>query len=509
MNESKPEEAENVPVEPEATLVPIDDDGGFLVIGELPESLGIQTEPVPYLREEQVRGMADVLASSAGIGNVLAQSWNAYHSSAGLVRLAPETLAAMRAGATPLTQNGWALGTLTKGGRFAAQIRWAPAGAAGVGAALATLGPALALVAVQWQLNKIGKAVERNIELTRTVLDELREQAWYELDAAVRVVLASARAAQAIGEVTDLEWQYHQAQSTLPVLLSHRQRNLDALSRKLDQLSQNSKVTEWYQRNYADVLRHSQAVMTAQQAIAMHHLLRAAHARRTGDPRDEALAHHIVSDVRSEHEHIAERIDTALRTLHSSLALWYEADPGKRLTVFEAKDVPLLDLRNAVADLHARAVEGPFGQLRPIGSPRSLTPRQCVGVADRDRPSIERRLRWVLEDDESLVLLSKGSYRFGDSRERHLLVVTERRAFLADHEDLMRGRATTEPLPPLADMTRRIDNGFEFVELQHEGRQGVLKTRSGESVVYEQLERLNSRLRTSSALDVPADRRIR
>ncbi len=124
----------------------------------------MEIEPVPYLREEQVRGLADALASSAGVGNVLAQGWNAYQGSAGLIRLAPGTLAAMRAGATPLTQGGWALGTLTKGGKFAAQVRWAPAAAAGVGAALATLGPALALVAVQWQLNKIGKAVERNIE---------------------------------------------------------------------------------------------------------------------------------------------------------------------------------------------------------------------------------------------------------------------------------------------------------------------------------------------------------
>jgi len=153
----------------------------------------MEIEPVPYLREEQVRGLADALASSAGVGNVLAQGWNAYQGSAGLIRLAPETLAAMRAGATPLTQGGWALGTLTKGGKFAAQVRWAPAAAAGVGAALATLGPALALVAVQWQLNKIGKAVERNIELTRTVLDELREEAWYELDAAARLVLDEVR----------------------------------------------------------------------------------------------------------------------------------------------------------------------------------------------------------------------------------------------------------------------------------------------------------------------------
>ncbi len=235
------------------------------------------------------------------------------------MRLAPETLAALKAGATPLTKGGWALGTLTKGGKFAAQVRWAPAGAAGVAAGLAALGPALVLAAVQWQMNKIGKAVQRNIELTRTVLDELREAAWYELDAVARVVLAEVRTAQAIGEVTDL------------TRLKHRQRNLDAMTRKLGELSGSGNRTEWYQKHYADVLRHSQAVMTAQQAISLHQLVRTAHARRSGEPLADALAQHVLDEARQEHELMAQHIDVSLRALHQAMALRYEADPAKRL----------------------------------------------------------------------------------------------------------------------------------------------------------------------------------
>lgn len=112
-----PTSTDIVPVEPAATLVPIDDEGGFLVFGQLPDSLQLAVQPVPYLRDEQVRSLADTLANGAGIGNVLVQGWNAYQGSAGLVRLAPQTLAALKAGATPLTQDGWALGSLAKGGR--------------------------------------------------------------------------------------------------------------------------------------------------------------------------------------------------------------------------------------------------------------------------------------------------------------------------------------------------------------------------------------------------------
>ena len=92
------------------------------------------------------------------------------------------------------------------------------------------------------------------------------------------------------------------------------------------------------------------------------------------------------------------------------------------------------------------------------------------------------------------MLLAQGTYRFDGDRERHLLVVTERRALLVDYPDLMRGRATTGGLPPLADLTRRIEDGYELVELQHNGRHGSLKTKSKEAAVYEALTGLKSRL---------------
>lgn len=476
-----------------ATLVPIDDDGGFLVFGELPPSMKMDVEPVPYLRDEQVRGMADALAGVAGFGNLAVQGWSAYQGSVGLVRLAPETMAALKAGATPLTQNGWALGTLTKGGKFVAQVRWAPAAAAGVAPALAALGPAVALLAVQWQLGKISKAVERNIELTRTVLDELREEAWYELDAVARVVLDAMRTAEAVGEVTDLTWQYLQAQSTLPVLLKHRQRNLDALMRELDELSGSANQSEWFQKHYGDLLRHCQAVMTAQQAISLHQLMRMAHARRTGDPRDELMAQHVLRVAQAEHEAMAERIDASLRTVYRSIALLCEANPGRRFPVFGSNDVELPTLRDAAKELHARAVAGPFRQLEPIRDPRHLVARHYVEVPQRDRAALEQRLRWVLSDDEDLMLLAKGSYRFGDSDERHLLAVTNQRALLIDSADLKSGRATALALPIEADLSRTIKDGTEVVEVKHEGHLGVLKTKAKVSVVFDALTALKTR----------------
>lgn len=484
---------DTTPTEAAATLVPLDDDGSFLVFGRLPESLQLDVEPVPYLREEQVRTLADTLASSAGIGNVLAQGWNAYQGSAGLVRLAPQTLAAMKAGATPLTQGGWALGTLTKGGKFAAQVRWAPAGAAGVGAGLATLGPALALVAVQWQMNKIGKAVERNIELTRTVLDELREEAWYELDAVARIVLSEVQAAQAVGEVTDLMWNYLQAQSTEPILVKHRQRNRDALSRKLESLKFASKPEAWYREHAADVLRHCQAVMTAQQAIALHHILRVAHARRSGEDQDQALATHVLEKARVDHEAIAADVHASLRTLYRALSLSYDADPGRRLPIFGRADAPVRELCDAVKELHVRATAGPFRQLPPLTERKPLSIKRVVDVPESERRDIEQRLVWIVDEDESVDLVCRGSYKFADDETRHLLVITGRRALLVDRDDLGRGRANVRELPLDCSVSRTWKDGQEVVTLDHDGPPATLRTRAADSVVYSALRELQQK----------------
>lgn len=371
------------------------------------------------------------------------------------------------------------------------------------------LGPALALVAVQWQLNKIGKAVERNIEFTRVnieltqaVLDELREGAWYELEAVARVVLDEVRAAQVVGEVTDVMWDHLQSQSTLPILLKHRQRNLDALEWKLEPLAAGTHGPDWYEKHVVAVLRHSQAVMTAQQAISLYHLMRAANVHRNDGTQNAALREHLLTRTRIEHEQVAGRVNESLRLLHRSLAIWYEADPGKRLKGLGDKDVSLLELRDAVGDLHARAVDGPFRHLPPIGAPRTTAARACVQVADTERPAIEQKLRWVLTEDESLLLLARGIYRFGDAEKRYLLAVTERRAFLVDSKDLRSGRATLVHLPTTGEMTRTLKDGHEWVELHHDGRSGLLQTRAADSVVYNALTDLRSRL--TAGRNVPA-----
>lgn len=85
------------------------------------------------------------------------------------MRLAPQTLAQLKT-AAPIVKDGWNLGTLASEGKFVAQVRWLPAGGATAASVVASVGPALALMAIQVQLNQITELAKHNVELTSEVL---------------------------------------------------------------------------------------------------------------------------------------------------------------------------------------------------------------------------------------------------------------------------------------------------------------------------------------------------
>lgn len=323
-------------------------------------------------------------------------------------------------------------------------------------------------------VDEADQAVERNIKLTQTVLDELRSEAWHELHAAAAVVIEEVQHAQEIGGVTDSVWNYLQAQSSLATLQKHRARHLDDLQRRRTAwLASGERSAEWFRDNYNEVLRDGQSVLAAQQAIALHHVLRVAHLRRSDDDTDHELATAVLASARTQHLQTAELLDRALRDMHASLALWYDASPGDRVTVAGAK-VPLREVVEAVRALHDRAVDGPFSHLARLEEPSPASVAHFVSVAERDRPMLTSRLRWVLAPAEQAHLVAYGSFSFGDGDTRRLLVVTDRRALMLDWSDLKGGVARTKELPKQAAFTLTRKDKRERVEVSCDGRSGLL-----------------------------------
>ncbi len=73
------------------------------------------------------------------------------------------------------------------GGKIGHMVQWAPAGAAAGVSFAASMGTSMALIAIQLQLREISASVQRNIELTQDVLDELRLTSEAEIVALGRV----------------------------------------------------------------------------------------------------------------------------------------------------------------------------------------------------------------------------------------------------------------------------------------------------------------------------------
>ena len=101
---------------------------------------GLELLPIPFGSRDESGELTSVIAASSSILNVGGQVATGLSQAQGLVRLAPETLSAIQAGAKPLVSGGYNIGTLAQGGKISAQIRWLPV--SGVTAVLTESGQA-------------------------------------------------------------------------------------------------------------------------------------------------------------------------------------------------------------------------------------------------------------------------------------------------------------------------------------------------------------------------------
>lgn len=119
-----------------------------------------------------VPDLTDAAAGALTGANLVAQGAQTALSARGLVRLAPETLQALKT-AHPVVSGGWNLGTLAGGGgRFAQSVRWLPATSAQAVTILAGTGPAVALAAISLQASALATTAKR----IESKIDELRAE---------------------------------------------------------------------------------------------------------------------------------------------------------------------------------------------------------------------------------------------------------------------------------------------------------------------------------------------
>ena len=397
--------------------------------------------PFALTPPEDRAAIANAVGASSSILNVGGQLANGLMPMQGLVRLAPETLSAIQAGAKPLVSGGYNIGTLAQGGKISAQIRWLPVSGVTAVGLVAAIGPALAMVAMQAQLSEISGMARENLQLTETVLNTVRREQWTKLSGMAIAMSGAIEEANAVGQVTQLLWE--NVSRSESELRAHRELFLGNVSEHSSALSSRGTPRErrqYIQRSGEAIVLDVQCLVVAHKAWFEYQALRAARARASSDLQDRRLAETIGDNATLEYQRVVGELAAVLTPLTRELSLLAEL-PGR----------PAISLPGARkdSDFVARAarqllatVERVSNLVRPP-APLLERPEVCA-VEEPDRVDQDLRiLRWHLDEGESLLALATAREpgaldAFPGARDQLLVAATDERVLIADLADFRR-----------------------------------------------------------------------
>ena len=153
--------------------------GVAVVFGEVPDGLElISLDMVPSFDRAE---LSTALGSLGNAGTIVGNVAEAVSSAQGLFRVNDATLSLLKSGGQMAAKDGAKLGAIFKNGELVAQARFIPASMTAA-TAIAAIGPAVAMIALQMQLGEISGLVRSNIQLTTQTLKAIRNEQWAELE---------------------------------------------------------------------------------------------------------------------------------------------------------------------------------------------------------------------------------------------------------------------------------------------------------------------------------------
>lgn len=392
------------------------------------------------------KGLTDKLAVGSGIGNLVAQGAQGAISAQGLVRIAPETLQAMKT-LQPMTSGGWNLGSLAgANGKIAASVRWAPATGAQSATMLAALGPAAALLAIQVQLASISRRIDENIELTRDVLRALHEDQWATLLGLHETMIRAVREAQAVGAVND---HVFAAIATRDADLRKQRHLFTSLVRgHIQALGTDAASGRTYvQKNVEQIVADIHGMLMAEGSWYRAQVLRAGHIIRdeTNAVENERLLAELVGETKREHTQAMDDAAHLLGDLERQCHLMAEL-PEEFSLPFTTKRQNVRDTV-AMAEALAERVAALRNRVRTEPTPLDPSLRVFKEAVPED---VLRILRWVLPADDTLLAIADVNLGrlVGDNA---YLGVTPERFFISE-QSAVRKQGRIEREFPLSDI---------------------------------------------------------
>ena len=427
---------------PSSALVEFEDGLAIFFGDDIPD--GLEVVPFSFIDEGTLRAVSTAVGAAVGLGSVVAQGADAALQARGLIRLAPQTIEALKT-ATPMVKDGWNLGTLVGGGgagtqAFSASVRWLPATAATTASVVAAMGPAITLMVIQYQLNQIAAVAQHNLDLTSKVLQVVRQSQWSAVTGHYETLIRELGHARRIGEVTDAvfgEVRGYQGELTSQWDANRHavQRHVIELEKKVGHKERQQYLTDNGQAIIADV----QALLLSQTSWFVYQSLRAGHLLRSAkaSPADGRLLEGLITEARDLHERSLAETDELLDQLAREFAVVAEL-PGKRTfkiggTARAAKDSHLL-VRQLQEALRCIRGQESSPEIEPLALPDVL-------VFEDDVPDeLVRILPFRLQKGEKVLALADVSFdritlpRLSDG----WVAITDRRLLLTKQDSLRR-----------------------------------------------------------------------
>lgn len=372
--------------------------GLAVVFGKVPKGIElIELDLIPtFDRELLSTALGSIGNASTAVGNVAEVISNAQ----GIYRVNDATLSLLKSGGELAAKDGAKLGAIFKNGELVAQARFIPASLTAP-EAIAAIGPAVAMLALQMQLGEVSELVRANVALTTQTLKTIRNEQWSELEGLAESVGEAIQEARALDSITDTVWA--PIASSGPAIrkqLKLYRKNVADHIQQLGMLGVRAK-RQYVESNAEAIIFDTHALLSSLKTHAEYQALKAARARTRSitDETEAQLFDRITQKTPSEIEESLKEIGQLTESLIRELRIIAEL-PGKATMPLTKKRRDTKASRLTCAQL-LQAIEPLADMLHPPVE-MSTVPDTVCAPEEFDPTTYLKLLRWFLEDGEQL-----------------------------------------------------------------------------------------------------------
>ena len=372
--------------------------GLAVLFGVVPEGIElIDLDLIPTYDREQ---LSTVLNSIGNAGTVVGNVSEAISNAQGLYRVNDATLSLLKSGGELAAKDGAKLGSIFKDGELVAQARFIPASMTAAGA-IAAIGPAIAMLALQLQLSEVSGLVRTNIALTTQALKAIHNDHWSELEGLAETVNEAIQEARELGSITDTVWEpIAPSGPMIRKQLKFYQKNVVDHIKELGMLEGRAR-RQYLESNAETIIFDTHALLSSLKIRAEYQALKAARARirSVNDETEAQLFDRITRKTPSEIEQSLKKIGQLTKSLTRELRIIAEL-PGRDTMPLSRKHRDAKASQLTCAQL-LEAIEPLANMLCPAVEMPTVPENVCAPKGLDLQPYL-RVLRWFLEDGEQL-----------------------------------------------------------------------------------------------------------